>query len=204
MPATFCHLHVHSQYSILDSTLSVSAIAANAKAFGMPAVALTDHGNLYGAIDFYKTMKEVGVTAIIGCEFNVAEGSRFEKKRHSTHSHLVLLAKDIQGYKNLCKLSSAGFLEGFYYVPRIDLELLSQHAEGLICLTGCEKGILAQAALKAGIAQCEGARDYVSRELLEDILEDAEEQIDALEAQIALVDQVGLPNYLQSQMGEQD
>jgi DNA polymerase-3 subunit alpha len=149
MPATFCHLHVHSQYSILDSTLSVSAIAANAKAFGMPAVALTDHGNLYGAIDFYKTMKEVGVTAIIGCEFNVAEGSRFEKKRHSTHSHLVLLAKDIQGYKNLCKLSSAGFLEGFYYVPRIDLELLSQHAEGLICLTGCEKGILAQAALKA-------------------------------------------------------
>ena len=148
MPATFCHLHVHSQYSILDSTLSISAIAAHAKASGMSAIALTDHGNLYGAIDFYKAMKEVGVTPIIGCELSVAEGSRFEKKRHSTHSHIVLLAKNVQGYKNLCKLSSAGFLEGFYYVPRIDLELLSKHAEGLICLTGCEKGFLAQAALK--------------------------------------------------------
>ena len=148
MPTAFCHLHVHSQYSILDSTLSISAIAANAKAFGMSAIALTDHGNLYGAIDFYKAMKEAGVTPIIGCELNVAESSRFEKNRSSAHSHIVLLAKNIQGYKNLCKLSSAGFLEGFYYVPRIDLDLLSQHAEGLICLTGCEKGILAQAALK--------------------------------------------------------
>ena len=149
MPAAFCHLHVHSQYSILDSTLSISAIAANAKAFNMPAVALTDHGNLYGAIDFYKAMKEAGVAPIIGCEMNIAESSRFEKSRHSAHSHLVLLAKTLQGYKNLCKLSSAGFLEGFYYVPRIDLDLLAQHTEGLFCLTGCEKGFLAQAALKA-------------------------------------------------------
>jgi DNA polymerase-3 subunit alpha len=144
----FCHLHVHSQFSILDSSLSVAAIAATAKAFGMPAVALTDHGNLYGAIDFYKAMKEAGLHSIIGCEMNVCDGSRFEKKKNVSHSHLVLLAENTQGYKNLCKLSSSGFTEGFYYVPRIDFGILSEHAEGLICLTGCEKGPLTHAAVK--------------------------------------------------------
>jgi DNA polymerase III subunit alpha len=148
MPASFCHLHVHSQYSILDSSLSVSAIASAAKQFGMPAAALTDHGNLYGAIDFYKAMKEAGLHSIIGCEVNIIDGSRFEKKKAAPPSHLVLLAKDTKGYKNLCKISSAGFTEGFYYVPRIDFELLANFSEGLICLTGCEKGPLAQAAIK--------------------------------------------------------
>ena len=147
MTTPFCHLHVHSQFSILDSSLSIPAIATAAKEYGMSAVALTDHGNLYGAIDFYKTMKGAGLHPIIGCEMNIAEGSRFEKHKQASQTHLVLLAKDLQGYKNLCKLSSAGFLEGFYYVPRIDLDLLSDHAEGLICLTGCEKGVLAKAAL---------------------------------------------------------
>jgi DNA polymerase-3 subunit alpha len=153
MPTAFCHLHVHSQYSILDSSLSVHAIAAAAKEFGMSSVALTDHGNLYGAIDFYKAMKEAGAHSIIGCEVNIASGSRFDKKKSSSHSHLVLLAKDIKGYKNLCILSSAGFTEGFYYFPRIDFDLLSHHAEGLICLTGCEKGFLAEPAIKGDDAE---------------------------------------------------
>jgi DNA polymerase-3 subunit alpha len=113
----------------------------------MPAVALTDHGNLYGTVEFFKAMKAANVHPIIGCEVNVADGSRFEKKKGGTHGHLVLLAQNLQGYKNLCKLSSAGFLEGFYYVPRIDMDLLSLHSEGLICLSGCEKGVLAKAAL---------------------------------------------------------
>ena len=153
MPTPFCHLHVHSQFSILDSSLSIPAIASAAKEFGMPAVAITDHGNLYGAIDFYKALKEVEIQPIIGCEMNVCDGSRFEKKKNAAHSHLVLLAKDTKGYKNLCILSSAGFTEGFYYVPRIDLDLLSSHAEGLICLTGCEKGFLAHAAIKGDTAE---------------------------------------------------
>ncbi len=153
MPTPFCHLHVHSQFSILDSSLSIPAIAAAAKAFGMPSVALTDHGNLYGAIDFYKAMKEVGVHAIIGCEMNVCDSSRHEKKKNASHSHLVLLAKDTQGYKNLCKLSSIGFIEGFYYVPRIDFELLSKYSEGLICLTGCERGPLSRAILEGNEAE---------------------------------------------------
>jgi DNA polymerase-3 subunit alpha len=134
-------LHVHSQYSILDATAPIHEIAHQAAAFEMPAVALTDHGNLYGAVDFYKECNKVKVKPILGCEFYVAPGSRFEKsKSHSsgkTQFHLGLLAKNEQGYKNLCKLSSLGFLEGFYYHPRIDRELLTQYREGLICLSGC-------------------------------------------------------------------
>ena len=147
MPTPFCHLHVHSQFSILDSSLSISSIATTAKEFGMSSVALTDHGNLYGAIDFYKAMKGAGLHPIIGCEVNVAEGSRFDKKKKSSYHHLTLLAKDLQGYKNLCTLTSAGFIEGFYYVPRIDMDLLLLHSEGLICLSGCEEGAIAKAVL---------------------------------------------------------
>lgn len=116
MSTSFCHLHVHSQYSILQSSLSIPAIANATREGDMAAVALTDHGNLYGAIDFYKAVKAVGVRPIIGCELNVADGSRFEKRKGATHSHLVVLAHNAQGYKNLCHLTSAGFLEGFYYV----------------------------------------------------------------------------------------
>lgn len=133
-------LHVHSQYSILDAAASITEIAEKAAAFGMPAVALTDHGNLFGAIDFYKACKDVKVKPIIGCEFYVAPTSRFEKQKiHGvpTSTHLTVLAKNKQGYHNLCKLSSLGYTEGFYYNPRIDPELLKQHKDGLICLSGC-------------------------------------------------------------------
>lgn len=132
-------LNVHSQFSILDSTASVTALAEKAKSFGMPALALTDSGNLYGSIDFYKACKAAGIKPILGCEIWMAPGSRLEKKRAPGASNgmaIVLLAKNNQGYKNLCKLTSIGFLEGFYYEPRIDKETLAAHKEGLICLSG--------------------------------------------------------------------
>lgn len=143
-------LHVHSQYSILDASASIHGIAEKASAFSMPAVALTDHGNLYGAIDFYKTCKDFKIKPIIGCEVYVAPASRFDKVKAPngrTSYHLVLLAKNKQGYHNLCKLSSIGFLEGFYYNPRIDCEVLKQYSEGLICLSACISGRVPQEIL---------------------------------------------------------
>jgi DNA polymerase-3 subunit alpha len=133
-------LHVHSQYSILDASASVNNIAERAAQFGMSAVALTDHGNLFGVVDFYKACKDAKVKPIIGCEFYVASGNRRDKKKgigNRASFPLVLLAKNNIGYHNLCKLSSIGYLEGFYYTPRIDEEILLQHREGLICLSGC-------------------------------------------------------------------
>ncbi|MBN4067092.1 DNA polymerase III subunit alpha, partial [Simkania negevensis] len=143
-------LHLHSQYSILDATPTVEAIAACAKGYDIPAVALTDHGNMHGAIDFYKTCKKTGVKPIIGCEVYVARGSRHDKTPSSKKSyHLVLIAKNDEGYHNLCKLTSLAFLEGFYYRPRVDKELLEQYHSGLICLSGCMGSPISQAALSS-------------------------------------------------------
>ncbi len=131
-------LNVHSQYSILDSTASVTDLADKAKEFGLPALALTDEGNLYGAVDFYKACKAAGIKAILGCEIWMAPQSRLDKKRTPGLPNglpITLLAKTNVGYQNLCKLSSIGFLEGFYYQPRIDKEVLSLYREGLICLS---------------------------------------------------------------------
>ncbi len=136
-------LHVHSQYSILDSTAEPEALAQKAAEYRMPALALTDQGNMYGAVEFYKACKEAGVKPILGCELYVAPGSRLDKKRMPGVAHgfpIILLAKDKKGYQNLCKLSSLAHLEGFYYTPRIDKELLANHAEGLICLSGSLQG----------------------------------------------------------------
>lgn len=145
-------LHLHSQYSILDAACPIKGIAKKARECGMEAVALTDHGNMHGAVDFYKACKAEGVKPIIGCEVYVAPQSRFEKKRLGpgipNAYHLVLLAKNDEGYHNLCRLTSKGYLEGFYYYPRIDKELLTQHASGLICLSACLSGHVAHAALK--------------------------------------------------------
>ncbi len=140
---TWIPLNVHSQFSILDSTASVSALAEKAASYSIPSLALTDQGNLYGAVDFYKACKAVGIKPILGCEIWVALGSRLEKKKAVGIPNgfpIVLLAKSIEGYRNLCKLSSAGFLEGFYYQPRIDKELLKAHSGGLICLSGALNG----------------------------------------------------------------
>lgn len=143
-------LHVHSQYSILDAAASVDAIAEKAAEFDMPAVALTDHGNMFGAVEFYKACKDAQVKPIIGCEVYVAPKSRSDKRKDEgrRHSyHLVLLAKDDQGYHNLCKLTSLAYLEGFYFNPRVDNELLELYHEGLICLSGCISGRIAQEIL---------------------------------------------------------
>lgn len=139
-------LHVHSQYSILDASASVEAIAEKAAAYKMSAVALTDQGNMYGAVEFYKACKALLVKPVIGCELNVAPLSRLEKKKIPGLPYgfpVVLLAKNKEGYQNLCALSSMAHLEGFYWTPRIDKELLAKHSRGLICLSGPYNSVLA-------------------------------------------------------------
>ncbi len=145
----FVHLHIHSEFSLLDGANRIKDLPVRAKELGMDAMAITDHGVMYGAIDFYKACKKEGVKPIIGCEVYVAPRSRFDKEPNidNKYNHLILLAKDNQGYKNLSKLVSLGFTEGYYYKPRIDLEILEKYHEGLICLSACLAGAVNQALL---------------------------------------------------------
>jgi len=141
-------LHNHSDYSLLDGASKIENMVETAVSMGMPAVALTDHGNLFGAIQFYAAAEKHGIKPIIGCEVYVAKENRLKKEGGGDQSnHLVLLAENLQGYKNLSRLVSLGFLEGFYYKPRIDKSLLSQHSEGLIALSACLKGAVPQKLL---------------------------------------------------------
>lgn len=141
---SFVHLHVHSEYSLLDGACRINELVKRAKELGQSAVAITDHGVMYGAVAFYKACRAEGIKPIIGCEVYVAPRSRFdrEKARDGEYSHLILLCKNETGYRNLCRLVSAAFTEGFYTKPRIDWELLREHAEGLICLSGCVAGAI--------------------------------------------------------------
>ncbi|WEK53247.1 MAG: DNA polymerase III subunit alpha [Candidatus Cohnella colombiensis] len=145
----FVHLHVHSEYSLLDGAARIKEMTAKAAELGMQSLALTDHGVMYGAIPFYKACKEHGIKPIIGMEAYITAGSRHEKqsRKEQPTYHLTLLAKDEIGYRNLMKLTSIGHLEGFYYRPRIDFEVLSAHSEGLICLSGCMSSELSQLLL---------------------------------------------------------
>jgi DNA polymerase-3 subunit alpha len=148
MPASeFVHLHLHTQYSLLDGACRIPEILAIAKSFKMDSLAITDHGSMFGAIDFYLEAQKAGIKPIIGCEFYVAPGSRLEKKSGSgiedAANHLILLARNEEGYHNLMKLVSIGYLEGFYYRPRIDKEILAQYSSGLIGLSACLKGEIA-------------------------------------------------------------
>lgn len=139
----FVHLHNHTEYSLLDGASRLGAMVQKAHDLKMPAIAITDHGSMYGVIDFYEKAVKVGVKPIVGCEIYVAPNSRLEKKSHGIHEaafHLTLLAKDMEGYQNLMKLVTIGHLEGFYYRPRVDKEVLQQYASGLIALSGCLKG----------------------------------------------------------------
>ncbi len=143
MDSTFIHLHNHSEFSILDGAIKTSTLVDAAYQNKMPAVALTDHGNIFGAVEFFRQAKEKKIKPILGCEIYVAPESRFDKSPENKgprHFHLVLLVKDEQGYENLCRLLTKAYLEGFYYKPRIDKELLVQHSEGLIGFSGCLKG----------------------------------------------------------------
>jgi DNA polymerase-3 subunit alpha len=141
--AHFVHLHLHSQYSLLDGAIRFDQVLEEAMELRMPALAITDHGNLFGAIEFYEKARKKGIKPIIGCEVYVAPRSRFDKSSREEAEmafHLILLCRNLKGYKNLLKLTSAGYLEGFYYNPRIDKDLLKEHKEGLIGLSACLKG----------------------------------------------------------------
>ncbi len=148
MVKDFVHLHLHSHYSLLDGMIKPKELAKKAVEYGYKAVGLTDHGNIFGAVEFYDAMKKVGVKPLIGME-SYFTNNRFEKKGEGSDDiltdknyHLILFAKDKTGFKNLMKLSSIAYTEGFYYKPRIDWELLEKHHEGLICQTACLKGFV--------------------------------------------------------------
>ncbi|MCC3375908.1 DNA polymerase III subunit alpha [Cohnella sp. REN36] len=196
----FVHLHVHSEYSLLDGASRIKEMTAKAAELGMRALALTDHGVMYGAIPFYKACKERGIKPIIGMEAYITGGSRREKasRRDQPIYHLTLLAKNETGYRNLMKLSSIGHLEGFHYKPRIDFEVLSQHAEGLVCLSGCLSSELSQHLLHDRYPEALAtARRY--RELFGDdyFLEIQDhgvlEQKKVSAAVIRLADETGIP-----------
>ena len=147
--SNFVHLHIHSEFSLLDGANRIKDLPKRVKELGMNSIAITDHGVMYGAIDFYKACKAEGVKPIIGCEVYVAPRTRFDKEPNvdNKYNHLILLAKNNEGYKNLSKLVSIGFTEGYYYKPRIDLEVLEKYHEGLICLSACLAGSVNQALL---------------------------------------------------------
>ena len=153
----FVHLHLHTEYSLLDGCARISEIADKAISVGQDAVAITDHGVMYGAVHFYNEMKAKGVKPIIGCEVYVAPRSRFDKegKADSSGHHLVLLCKNTVGYENLCYLVSMSFIQGFYSKPRIDMQLLSERHEGLVCLSGCLAGKIPQLILSGSMDEAQ-------------------------------------------------
>ena len=157
--SNFVHLHIHSEFSLLDGANRIKDLPVRAKELGMNAMAITDHGVMFGIIDFYKACKANGVKPIIGCEVYVAPRTRFDKDPNldSKYNHLILLAKDNQGYQNLTQLVSLGFTEGFYYKPRIDKEILEKYHEGLVCCSACLAGEVSQAILKGNIEEAKKA-----------------------------------------------
>src|SRR3954469_1778157 len=203
----FVHLHCHSHYSLLDGASEIGTLVKRAKELGMNGLALTDHGNLHGALEFYKQAKEAGINPIVGYEAYIAPGSRFEKKDAANSKeasyHLTLLAQNRTGFKNLVKLASKASLEGFYYKPRIDKEILAAHQEGLICLSGCVSSELSLSLIKGG-ADVEDFRDareiaewfrgvFGERYFIEIMNNGVEVQRMQLEAAVDLAKRVGIP-----------
>jgi len=165
--AEFVHLHVHTQYSLLDGAIRLDDLFKKAKEFHMPALAITDHGNMFGAIEFYQKAQHYGIKPILGCEIYLAPGSRYDKETHGrikeTNHHIVLLVKNRTGYQNLLKLVSKAYFEGFYYKPRIDRELLGQYNDGLIALTACLHGEIPSAILSNDMPRAmQLAEEYMS------------------------------------------
>jgi DNA polymerase III subunit alpha len=206
----FVHLHCHSHYSLLDGAGTIPGLLARAKELGMDALALTDHGNLHGAVSFYKTAKDVGVRPLLGLEAYIAPGSRLSKESASSAKeasyHITLLAQNRRGFQNLLKLSSAAFLEGFYFRPRIDKALLSAHHEGLICLSGCLSSELSRSLLAGSEAGREKAREiaawfhklFGARYFIELQNNQLEPQRVVMEASIDLAHRMGLPTVATS------
>ena len=141
---SFAHLHVHTEYSLLDGSNKIKECVARVKELGMNSVAITDHGCMFGVIEFYRAARAQGIKPILGCEVYVAPGSRFDKEAVGSgddrYYHLVLLAENDEGYHNLMKIVSRGYTEGYYYKPRVDLELLREFHEGIIALSACLAG----------------------------------------------------------------
>jgi DNA polymerase-3 subunit alpha len=167
----FAHLHCHSHYSLLDGASPISKLVERAKELGMSALALTDHGNLHGSLQFYQKARAAGINPVIGYEAYIAPGSRFERDAGNMKEasyHLTLLAQNRTGFRNLVKMASAAYLEGFYFKPRIDKELLAAHSEGIICLSGCVSGEFSRALLRgdvddAGLAEAQDTAAWFHR-----------------------------------------
>src|SRR5947207_1277827 len=140
----FVHLHCHTDYSLLDGACEIDQLMDLAVEQKMPAIAMTDHGNLFGAVEFYNRAKEKNVHPVIGCEVYVSQQGHKTRSDTDRYNHLVLLCENQEGYRNLIKLVSTGFLDGFYYKPRIDKDLLAQHSKGLIALSACLRGDIAE------------------------------------------------------------
>ena len=152
----FVHLHVHTEYSLLDGACKLNKLLGRAAEYRMPAIAITDHGNMFGVIEFCKIAKKLGIKPIVGSEMYVAKGSRFDRRsseKTRDYHHLTLLVKDEKGYRNLMYLSTVSHTEGFYYRPRVDKELLRRRSEGLIALSGCLEGEPASFLLKGDKAR---------------------------------------------------
>ena len=150
----FTHLHVHTQYSILDGAAAIKPLLKRAKELGMTALAITDHGNMYGVKEFHDAAEKEGIKPILGCEVYVAGGSRFDKSgKDDRGDHLILLAKNLEGYHNLSKIVSYAFTEGFYYRPRVDKELLRLYHDGIICCSACLGGELPQAIMRGDMQE---------------------------------------------------
>ena len=147
----FTHLHVHTEYSLLDGSNKISEYVSQVKKLGMTACAVTDHGVMYGCIDFYREAMKQGIKPILGCEVYVAPKSRFDRESaagEDRYYHLILLAENNKGYENLMKIVSGGFVDGFYYKPRVDKELLRIYHEGIICLSACLAGEIPKAIMR--------------------------------------------------------
>src|ERR1700743_1273831 len=168
--AEFCHLHLHTEYSLLDGACRLDTLMEKARALNFRSLALTDHGAMYGAIDFYEQAQKAGLKPIIGCEVYVAPGSRKDKKSTGksagdNYNHLVLLAKDETGYKNLVKFVTEANLKGYYYKPRIDKEILAAHKEGLIALSGCLASEIPEHIVKDQPEKARAAIDWFKQTL---------------------------------------
>ncbi|HEY1553181.1 MAG TPA: PHP domain-containing protein, partial [Kofleriaceae bacterium] len=158
----FTHLHLHTQYSLLDGAIRVKDLFPKVRELGMDTVAVTDHGNMFGALDLYGEAKAAGIKLVFGCETYVAATDRHDRTNRRNY-HLILLAKNDVGYKNLSYLNSMGYLEGFYYNPRIDKGILKEHTDGLIGMSACLGGEIAQTLEKNGVAAAEEvAKEYAS------------------------------------------
>src|ERR1700731_508493 len=140
MPPPFVHLHCHTDYSLLDGACEITKLMDAVAEQKMPAVAMTDHGNLFGAVEFYNAAKAKGIHPVIGCEVYVSQQNHKVKTESNRYNRLVLLCQDQEGYKNLNRLVSTGYLDGFYYKPRVDKDLLAQHSKGLIAMSACLRG----------------------------------------------------------------